>query len=92
MRGRILELIVVSNTNMERIRIIQTLEILEHTSPFTTPKFQGDEDNECTKLRIWINSAETGAPDGGSISRQEFVKRCPFPKELDTEALKGWLK
>ncbi len=75
MRSNILELLVNCSTPSEAIRVIQTLEVLEFpTSPFTTPKFQGDYDNECFKLRCWVAAG--------------FLPGvCPFGREFKNEKM-----
>ena len=79
MRGKILELIVFAGSKIERLRIVQTIEIMEHFSPFSVAKYPGDADADCTKLRRWINSVQ----DISTISDEKLLARtCPFPCEL----------
>ena len=63
----------------DRMRVIQTLEILGSHSPFTTPRYQGDTENECTELRKWANSYPYMLSDK---TYYEWVSKCPFVKEL----------
>lgn len=63
----------------DRMRVIQTLVVLEDHSPFTTPRYQGDVDNECAELRIWANAYPYMLSDQ---TYYEWVSKCPFVKEL----------
>jgi hypothetical protein len=66
----------------DRIRVVQTMEIMEDRAPFSTPRFQGDGDNECAQLRIWVNSSPSGSFTPKGTKYQEWLNKCPFKKEL----------
>lgn len=87
-RGDLLGFIVnVHLPRIDRSRIVQTLTMLE-SGPFTSPKWQGDPDNECAKLRRWVNKSPTIVqsktyPAGAPLEDYyRWVRKCPFFKEL----------
>jgi hypothetical protein len=85
-RANLLGLLVNQHLGVrDRLRVVQTLEILGTLSPFSTPKFQGDVDSECTDLRRWVNSGPIWGGDYPGESVKEYygwVSECPFVREL----------
>ena len=78
-----------------RMWSMQTLERLQHTGPFTAPKFQGDESSEVTTLRKWVNDSPVEHDSKKAPFTPEYqvwARKCPFKREVSAAywVAKSW--